>query len=170
MSTSTLNAPPMTLLRVDFAELYARHLCRHSQLGINVVHLVALFGVWFGVHAAVYWLTAAWWLPVALAMAYLGLVAVNAPARVGVATAAFLGCFLAAVFLVPELPLWAYALMVPVFYEAQALSHKVWTVATDMTEFDKKYPKGFVRFVVLLVNEVPMLLNYLVFDRKRGRA
>ena len=38
---------------VDFAELYARHLCRHSQFGINVIHLAALFGVWFGVFAAI---------------------------------------------------------------------------------------------------------------------
>jgi hypothetical protein len=170
MSTSTLNAPPMTLMRVDFAELYARHLCRHSQFGINVVHLIALFGVWFGVYAAIYWLTAAWWLPVAMATAYLGLVAVNAPARVCVATAVFLTVFLAAVFLLPELPLWVYLLMIPVCYEVQSLSHKVFTAATDMTEFDKKYPKGFVRFVVLLINEVPMLLNYLVFDRQRWRA
>ncbi len=170
MSTTTLNAPPMTLWRVDFPELYARHLCRHSQLGINIAHLAALVGVWFGVYGALDALTAAWWLPLGLAAAYLGLVAVNAPARVSAATAVFLAAFLAAVYLLPALPIWAYLLMIPICYELQSLSHKVWTRATDMTEFDRKYPRGFVRFVVLLVNEVPMLLNYLAFDRKSWRA
>ncbi len=31
-----------------------------------------------------------------------------------------------------------------------------------MTEFNKKYTKGFVLFVVLLLFEVPLLLNYLL--------
>jgi hypothetical protein len=170
MSTTSLPAPPMTLLRVDFAELYARHLCRHSQLGINVVHLIALAGVWFGVYAFLYWLTGAWWVPVALATAYLVLVAVNAPVRVTVATAVLLAAFVAAVVFLPGLPLWVYLLMVPICYEAQTLSHKVFTAETDMTEFNRKYPKGYVLFVVLLVNEVPLLVNYLTFDWRRWRA
>jgi hypothetical protein len=170
MSTTTLTAPPMTLMRVDFAELYARHLCRHSQFGINVVHLAALFGVWFGVYAFAYRLTGLWLLPAAMALAYLVLVAVNAPLRVTAATAVFLTGFVAAIVLLPELPLWVYALIVPICYEAQTLSHKVFTTAADMTEFDKKYPKGRVLFVVLLVNEVPLLLNYLAFDWRRWRA
>jgi hypothetical protein len=170
MSTTTLTAPPMTLLRVDFAGLYARHLCRHSQFGINVVHLIALFGVWFGVYALLYWLTGAAWLPALLAVAYLMLVAVNAPVRVTAATAVLLAGLVAAVVLLPELPPWVYVLMIPVCYEAQTLSHKVFTAAADMTEFNRKYPKGFVLFIVLLVNEVPLLLNYLAFDWKRWRA
>ena len=52
---STLTARPMSLPIVEFDELYARHLCRHSQFGINVTHLAALFGVWFGVYGLVYW-------------------------------------------------------------------------------------------------------------------
>ncbi len=170
MSMSTLTAPPMSLWRVDFAELFARHLCRHSQFGINVVHLAALFGVWFAVYATAYWLSGVWWLPVGLAVAYLALVAVNAPARIIAATALFLAVFLAAVFLLPELPIWIYLPMIPICYEAQALSHKVFTVATDMTQFNKKYPKGFVLFVVLLINEVPLLLQYFLAGApgKRG--
>ena len=53
--------------------------------------------------------------------------AVNAPARVCLATALFLAIFLAAVFWLPELPIWAYLLMIPVFYKVQSWSHKVWT-------------------------------------------
>jgi hypothetical protein len=163
---STATSRPLTLLRVDFRDLYERHLCRHSQFGINAAHLAALFGVWYGVYAFLYWLTRAEWLPVALAAAYLALVALNAPLRVIVATALFLALLVAAVLRLPALPWWADLLMVPVFYKLQAWSHKVFTVERDMTEFNKRYPKGPVLFVVLLVYEVPLLLNYLIFGRK----
>ena len=66
----------------------------------------------------------------------------------------------------PELPFGVYLLMIPVFYKLQAWNHKVFTVARDMTEYNKKYTKGPVLFVVLLFLEVPLVLNYLVFDRK----
>ena len=49
---STQTTQPLSLLHVDFDDLYARHLGRHSQFGINVGHLVALYGLWFGVYAA----------------------------------------------------------------------------------------------------------------------
>jgi hypothetical protein len=160
----------MTMLQFDFADLYARHLCRHSQFGINVVHLISLFGLWFGVFAALYHLVGQWWLPVALAAGYFGLVAINAPIRVCVATAAFLAVFVAAVLWLPELPIWVYLLMIPVFYKVQSWSHKLWTVSNDMTEFNRKYPKGLILFVVLLINEVPICLNYLVFDSKSWAA
>ena len=60
----------------------------------------------------------------------------------------------------------------PLFHshKPQAWSHKVWAVERDMTEFNKRYPKGPVLFVVLLVYEVPLLLNYLAFDRKNWAA
>jgi hypothetical protein len=156
----------MSLWRVDFPELYTRHLCRHSQFSINAVHLASLFGVWLGVYATAYRLVGEWWLPAALALTYVGLVSLNAPARVCMATALFLALFLAAVFWLPELPLWVCLLMIPVFYKIQSWSHKVWTTESDMTEFNTKFPKGFVLFVVLLINEVPICLNYLLFDRK----
>jgi hypothetical protein len=165
---------PMTLWSVDFADLYARHLCRHSQFGINFIHLLALYGVWFGVFAAIHWLTGAWWLPVTLAAGYLALVALNAPLRVTVVTALFLAVFLGTVLCVPtDLPWWmlgVYLVMIPVSYQLQNLSHKIYTRETDMTEFNRRYPKGRVLFFVLLINEVPILLNYLLFDRQNWRA
>ena len=36
----------MNPFRVNFQELYARHLCRHSQYGINVIHVAAVFGIY----------------------------------------------------------------------------------------------------------------------------
>ena len=163
---STLTSRPMTLWHVDFPDLYARHLCRHSQFGINVAHLAALVGMWYGVYGVVSALIHLNWVLVALAAAYLVLVALNTPVRVCLATAAFMVLFVAAVIWLPELPIWVYLLMVPVFYELQAWSHKLWTAATDMTEFNKRYPKGPVLFVVLLIYEVPLVLNYLLFGRK----
>ena len=52
----------------------------------------------------------------------------------------------------------------------QNFSHKIYTRETDMTEFNLRYPKGRVLFFVLLINEVPILLNYLLFDRQNWRA
>jgi hypothetical protein len=160
----------MSLWGVDFAELYGRHRCRHSQFGINLVHLAALAGLWFGVYGLVHVLTRVDWPAAALAVAYLALVALHVPVRVGMATAGFLALFLAAVFWLPELPWWVYLVMIPLFYEIQSLSHKVWTAATDTTAYDMKYPKGAKLFVVLLILEVPLVLNYLLFDRKNWRA
>ncbi len=51
---STQTTQPLSLLHVDFDDLYARHLGRHSQFGINVGHLASLYGLWFGVYAALY--------------------------------------------------------------------------------------------------------------------
>lgn len=166
---STLTSRPLSLLRTDFMDLYARHLCRHSQFGINVAHLAALFGVWFGVYGFLYTLTGVPWLPIAMASAYLVLVACNAPVRIIAATAMFLAGFVAAVLFLPPLPRWVYLVMIPVCYEIQSLSHRVWTRAADMTEFNKRYPKGRTLFFVLLICEVPILLNYLVFGRNDWR-
>jgi hypothetical protein len=170
----------MSLLRVDFQELYARHLCRHSQFGINVAHLAALFGTWFGVYGIVYWQVKAAWLAVAhlaegvavaMAAGYLAALAVTGtPVRVLVVTVGFLALFLATLFWLPELPIWVYLLMIPVFYELQSLSHKVFKVEQDMTEFNKKYSKGSLLFVILLFYEVPIVLNYLLFGRKDWAA
>jgi hypothetical protein len=63
---TTLSNQPMSLFRVDFNELYARHLCRHSQFGINVIHFIALAAIWFAVYGLLYgllhWLVGVEWL------------------------------------------------------------------------------------------------------------
>jgi hypothetical protein len=167
------------MVTIEFDELYARHLCRHSQFGINVAHLVALFGVWFAVYSVIYWLArmagmseaAALWIPVGMAAAYLAVVAVNVPMRVAAATTLFLVGLLAAVLGLPELPVWVYLLTIPIWYKVQSWSHRVYNVERDMTEFQQKYSKGYVLFVVLLFYEVPIVLNYLLFaGDSSGRA
>jgi hypothetical protein len=110
---STQTIPPSSLLRVDFADLYARHLGRHSQFGINVAHLVALYGIWFGVYAALEQAVllldppASWPVILGMAVAYLATVAINAPFRVSLATGVFLAFFVVSVLALPKLPGWS---------------------------------------------------------------
>ena len=163
---ATLTARPMRLLLVEFNELFARHLCRHSQLGVNVVHLIALFAIWYAIYGLLYWLVDIEWALAVPALVYLAVVAANVPIRVFAATALFLGVIVAAVCFLPA-PWWAYLIMIPVCYELQALSHKLFTVESDMTEFNRKYMKGSVLFVVLLIYEVPIVLNFLLFEGGR---
>jgi hypothetical protein len=176
MSTETIRS--LSLLHFDFYDLYARHLGRHSQFGINVAHLGALYGMWFGVYAAVYQASrllgvpAGWLIVVAMAMTYLALVAMNAPYHIILATAVFLAFFVASVLALPRLPGWsipAFLVMVPVFYKLQAWSHKVWSVAADMTEHNRRFPPGRTLTSILLIYEVPICLNYLLFRRQDWR-
>ena len=48
----------------------------------------------------------------------------------------------------------------------QIWNHKVYDKQLDMGDFTGKYQKGPVLFVLLSIYELPILLNYLVFDRK----
>jgi hypothetical protein len=156
----------MSLVFIEFGELYERHLCRHSQLGINVAHLAALLGIWYAIYAAAYAATGMPIVPAVMAVLYFVVLAPFTPIRVLAATAVLLVLLVASVVCLPTLPAWmawAYLLLVPVFARFQSWTHKVWTVERDMTEFNKKYPKGFVLSVILLFYEVPILLNYLVF-------
>jgi hypothetical protein len=161
-----LSSRPINLVRVEFDELYARHLCRHSQLGVNVLHLLALFFVWLGVYGAVYWLVRTPWVPIGMAVAYLLAVAPSLPPRVILATAVFLALFVLTLLELPLLPIWAYLALIPVFYYFQNWSHKAYHLERDMTLFNQKYTKGRVLFVILLFYEVPLLLNFLLFGRR----
>jgi hypothetical protein len=176
MSTQTIQ--PLSLLRVDFADLYSRHLGRHSQFGINVNHLVALYGVWFGIYATIDQLVlmvnpaASWPIIVAMAVSYLAAVAISAPLRVILATAAFLVVFVGSVLALPRLPTWSilgFLALVPISYKVQAWGHKIWTAAADMSEFNKRFPPGRALNLILLIYEVPICLNYLVFRPKDWR-
>ncbi len=175
---STQTTAPLSLLHVDFGDLYARHLGRHSQFGINVAHLAALYGLWFGIYAAIYQavllakLPAGWLVILAMALMYLAVVAINAPYRVSLATAVFLAFFVVSVLAMPALTSWSillFLLMIPLCYKLQAWSHKIWTVGADMSEFNKRFPPGRALNSILLIYEVPICLNYLMFGRKDWR-
>ena len=160
---TALTSRPMRLLVVEFDELYARHLCRHSQAGINVIHLIALAAIWYSVYGLLYWLVGIDWLLAIPAGLYLAALAPNVPVRVLAATALFLAILVAAVVLGPQPPFWVYLIVIPIFYKIQSWSHRWFTRSTDMTDFDRKYTKGRVLFVVLLLYEVPIVLHFLLF-------
>ncbi len=164
-----LSNRPMNLFFVEFDELYARHLCRHSQVGINVVHLLALTGIWFATYGLLFWLANNEWVLLIPAIAYLAAVLMNVRLSVFAATALFLAGIVAAVVMLPQPPFWVNLILIPVLYKVQSWSHRFYTVETDITEFNMKYTKGSVLFVVLLIYEVPIVLNYL-FVGKRSSA
>jgi hypothetical protein len=147
-------------------------------VGINIAHLLALYGLWFCVYAAVaqgarlLGLPYSWPVIVVLALAYLATVSINAPAPVTLATAVFLAFFVASLLPLPALPGWSIAgflALVPVFAKLQSWSHRVWTAAADMSEFNKQFPPGRDLNLILLFYEIPICLNYLVFRRQDWR-
>jgi hypothetical protein len=150
----------MRLLLVEFDELYARHLCRHAQFGINVLHLLALFVTWYALYGLLFWATAAEWAPAIPALLYLAALAPNLSYRILAATAVFVALIVAAVLLLPLPPFWVLLILIPLAYKLQAWSHTVYTMETDMTDFNRKYRKGGVLFVVLLLYEVPIIMRY----------
>src|SRR5262245_19672714 len=100
----------MNPLRANIAELYERQLCRHSQFGINVIHLISLVGTYGALNGFALAVFGSVWLLVGLASLYLGVLAFNVPGRVFLLTAAFLALFLGAVCALPLLPFWVYPL------------------------------------------------------------
>jgi hypothetical protein len=151
---------------VDFHELYQRHLCRHSQYGNNVVHLASMVGTYWALYGLVYLLVPWTWAVLALALPYVLILAATVPPRVFLLTLVFLALFFAAFFAAPPWPWWCYLVAIPVFYKIQQWSHKWFSRESDMTEFNKKYPKGLGLFLLLSVYELPIQLNYLVFGKK----
>lgn len=69
----------------------------------------------------------------------------------------------------PEVPVWVHILLLFAWHRFQVWQHRIYDKSLDMTEFTEKYRKGFALFVLLAIYELPILLNFLVFDR-RNRA
>jgi hypothetical protein len=156
----------MNIAKVNFQELYERHLCRHSEYGINVIHLAAVLVSYTALFALAAVLVDPAWALLAVPVVYLVLLACNVPPRVLAACLLFLVLFFALFFALPPVPVWLSLVLLVVAHKAQAWSHKVYRAERDMTEYNKKYKKGFVLFVLLSLYELPILLNYLSFDRK----
>ena len=164
----------MNPLKVNFQELYERHLCRHSQYGINVIHVAAVFGIYLALAGIILSIVGSEWVLFAIVLSHLAIVALNVPGRVLVGSVLFMAAFFALCLILPRKPIWVwvpvYLLAIPLLYKIQAWSHKVYNVERDMMEFNKKYTKGFVLIVLLSIYELPLLLNYLVFDKNNWPA
>src|SRR6266446_942690 len=102
----TAPVPRLNLFRVHFQELYERHLCRHSQYGLNVAHLATVIGCYLGLFAALLWLVEVPWVVAALPLPYFVILAFNIPVRVLLASVVFVAASLALLFALPPLPLW----------------------------------------------------------------
>jgi len=160
----------MNMLRVNFQELYERHLRRHSQYGINVVHLATVIGSYYALFSLAAWLVDAPWVLLAIPVPYFVMLALIVPVRVLAACAVFVAVFFALFFAVPPLLFWLCPVLLVVCHLVQNWSHKVWDLERDMSEFQTKYQKGWALKVLLAFYELPLLLNYLVFDRKNWRT
>jgi hypothetical protein len=127
-------------------------------------------GCYLGIFALIYWLVESPWVLAAMTLPYFAVLAFNVPLLVLLACLVFVAAFLAFFFELPALPLWLAVLLVPVCHVLQNWSHRLWTRERDMTPFRAKYPKGLTLFILLSFYELPLLLNYLVFDRKNWSA
>jgi hypothetical protein len=155
----------MNWFKVDFRELFERHLCRHAEYGINVIHLAAVVVIYLALFALAIDLTDVIWPWLALPALYAVLLAFNVPLRVLAVCLTFLALFCATLFVLPPVPWWLCLVLIVVAHKGQSLSHKIYREERDMTAFNQKYKKGFVLFALLSLYELPILLNYLVFDR-----
>ncbi|MHC4878328.1 MAG: hypothetical protein ACYTGL_17900 [Planctomycetota bacterium] len=157
----------MNLLNVDFQELYQRHLRRHSQFGINVLHLVAVVGIYTALYGVAFSLPGAEWIVGSLLGAYFLVLAFNIPFLLLLVNAAVVGGLLAGFLTLPEIPVWVHIIAILALHRFQQFQHRIYNKELDMSGFTEKYRKGPALFFLLAVYELPILLNFLVFDRRK---
>lgn len=162
----------MNLFRINFEELYQRHLCRHGQFGLNVLHLIAVLGIYLSiiglVDAAIRVLrpeTDPVPILALLTIPWLTLLIVNVPLRVFMLTLGTTILLLSTFTLLPQIPFWWHLILMVAWHRFQLWGHRKYTLHRDITAFDTKYRKGLLLFVLLSVYELPLLLNYLVPGR-----
>lgn len=160
----------MRFFRTDFLELYHRHLCRHSQFGINVLHLLAVVGIYFSLFAIAFALPGSPWTVASVLAVYFLLLVVNIPLRVWTATVLVIAILFSAFLMVPRVSVWIYVVAILACHRFQVWNHRIYNHSHPMDAFQEKYRKGPLLFVVLAVYELPILLNYLLFDRRNWRA
>jgi hypothetical protein len=162
----------MNLFNINFDEVYRRHLCRHSQFGLNVWHLIAVIGVYFALFGIVFCIPGGPWIVGTVLTVYFAILAFNIPIRVLLLNFAVVGSLLLGFLSIPNLiepiafRVGVHVVLLLVWHRCQVWQHKAYNHSTDMSEFDGKYKKGFALFVLLAVYELPILLNYLFVDNQ----
>lgn len=162
---------PLSIFRINFDELFRRHLCRHGEFGINVLHIVSVWGVYCSLLAIEFrclqWLFPAaslWWLIAAMLMSllpWLAVVAVNVPVPVLLATAS-MGIVLSLPAAFQPFPAWVHIVLLPLWHQLQLVSHRFYTEHRDMSEFAMRYRKGWFLSVLLAVYELPILTQFFL--------
>ena len=164
----------MSPLSANFPELYRRHLHRHSELGVNLNHVVSVLGVYlclFGLLDAGLELAGVpdgrrWALLLPL-VPYFAVMAKTLPAKTLLALAVVLAALWAlyAWGVAPLVPLawsWIYLPLLPLFHQLQQVGHRFYKREYDMAEFAAKYPKGGPLFRLLALYELPILVHYFL--------
>lgn len=151
--------------KIDFGELYRRHLCRHSEWGINVWHLVAVLGIYFALLMLARWLPRPEWIVGLASAAYLIMLAFTVPTRVWCVCCVMVAALAGAAFSLPLLPWWVPPIAFFVLHRFQIWQHRIYSRAHDIAEFADKYRKGPKLSALLAIYELPILLNYLLFAK-----
>ncbi len=160
----------MNLWMVDFQELYLRHLRRHSQFGINLLHLIAVAGIYGALCAIALSLPGSVWILGIVLGIYFVMLAMNLPLRLLLVNLVFMAGLLALSWALcwglPPVYIWLYVVLILFWHRFQIWNHKIYDKQLDMSDFQEKYKKGPLLFAVLSIYELPILLNYLIFDRR----
>lgn len=159
----------MQFSQVQFSELYRRHLCRHSEVGLNVLHLIAVLGVYFSI-AGIISAIAAILIPgvpplaaVAIVLTpYTILILIYVPFGTASLNLAAIGLVAGLEQTCPWLPAWGHILLIVFWHRVQLWSHHFYTDSFDMSPFAEKYRKGLKLFLVLAVFELPLLIHYFL--------
>ncbi len=165
-----------SLFRINFSEIYRRHLCRHSQFGLNVQHLIAVYGIYYSVYSLAAILirhllpqldVAAQAVTLAvLSIPYLGVLAANIPVTLLPATVASIALLVAVSVQQTPIPFWVHMVLIVSWHRFQVWSHRRYTHYRDMSEFESRYRKGPHLFVLLAICELPILLHYFLAGRR----
>jgi hypothetical protein len=173
----------MNILSVNFEELYQRHLCRHSQFGLNIGHLGSVIAVYFGLCGVVWEIASRFtgyehpeYVILALVIPYLLVLLFNVPFKVWLTSLMMVAVIVTAAYFVcprislpggfEKLTIALYIVLILGAHRYQNWAHQFYHKEKDMTEFNKKYQKGLVLFFLLAVYELPILLNYLVWNKQ----
>jgi hypothetical protein len=167
----------MNIVNINFDEVYRRHLCRHSEFGINVLHIGSVCGVYLSLLAIEFrclqWLlpdASVWQLFSAMLISllpWLGVVAINVPGSVLLTTGGIVValCLPAAA---QPLPAWCHLLLLPLWHQLQLISHRFYTVHRDMSEFAERYRKSWHLSLLLAVYELPILVQFFLRNLRGG--
>lgn len=176
LELQTSRSSGISIFKVDFEELYQRHLCRHGQLGLNVLHLISVYGVYLSIFCLAAMVVnsiapqssfaARTGLLFAMAIPYLIAITVNVPLLLLAAIAATVLAFSIVAMSVPVLPWWLHLMAMVLWHRTQVWSHRIYTLHRDMSRFEARYPKGKALFIVLAIYELPILYRYLLTGRR----
>ena len=159
----------MNPFRINFDELYRRHLCRHGDFGLNALHGIAVVGIYFALAGLIDFgmrlflpdtLRMIWLL--CLTLPWLITLTFNVPIAVVLLSGFTTTTLIAAVVFLPAIPAWIFVLLILLLHQFQQWGHTLYPMHNDMTEFRERYPKGLPLFLLLSAYELPILVEFFL--------